>query len=214
MALLAFQSCADLFGQHCSDRLPLPPGGVRSKQLDSLATEIQLWLPPLQVSVSTPCARSPQLRATCELGATCSRRCGILPPCRPADWVRCVRACVLLRIPARHLLPSLVLHPGRRPPPQATMLSHHWPRRGFYASYPCPDQPGLGLSKEQRLRLTLVAHLWPSCTGFADLVQLAESPPGPLPASPDLVTQAWGQILHPLPERLKLAAWCLYGSAC
>ena len=56
-------SCADPFGQHCSDRLPLPPGGVRSKQLDSLATEIQLWVRPLQVSVSTPCAGSPQLRA-------------------------------------------------------------------------------------------------------------------------------------------------------
>ena len=67
--------------------------------------------------------------------------------------------------------------------------------------------------REQRLRLTLVAPLWPKQLWYADLVNLSQGLPWPLPIRHNLLSQAEGQILHPAPRRLKLAAWCLDGSS-
>ena len=99
------------------------------------------------------------------------------------------------------------------PPLGHDAFAHQWPRCSLYAFPPFALIPlVLARVREQGLRLTLVAPLWPKRLWFADLVLLAERPPWLIPPGPDLLSQARGHIRRLDTCRLRLAVWSLDGS--
>ena len=101
------------------------------------------------------------------------------------------------------------------PPLGHDALAHRWPSGQLYAFPPIPLlQQVLDKVREEEVRVILIAPNWPTQTWFADLRLLLSGEPWSLPARPDLLTQAAGEIFHTDPQKWSLVAWPLKGSIC
>lgn len=102
---------------------------------------------------------------------------------------------------------------SRNPFPSAEgtdCLQHTWNFRLGYIFPPTPLIAKFLLRLKHSAALVLaVIPFWPRRPWFTTLLQLSTADPIPLPVTTDLLTQ--GQLLHPNPERLHLAAWRLKG---
>lgn len=91
-------------------------------------------------------------------------------------------------------------------------LAHPWPNVLLYAFPPLSlISPTLDRIRENGLSLLLIAPRWPGRLWLAEIVQLLQGEPWPLPLRRDLLSQAGGQIFHPHPERVDLWVWPVKG---
>ncbi|XP_073725558.1 kinesin-like protein KIF6 isoform X3 [Misgurnus anguillicaudatus] len=91
-------------------------------------------------------------------------------------------------------------------------LAHPWPNVLLYAFPPLSlISPTLERVRENALSLLLIAPHWPGRPWLAEIVQLLQGEPWPLPLRRDLLSQAGGKNFHPQPERVNLWVWHMKG---
>ena len=92
-------------------------------------------------------------------------------------------------------------------------LVHSGPRVLLYTFPPFTLlQPLLRRVLVERMRLILVAPLWPHMLWFSAIPPLLDGLPWELPHQRDLLSKANGALFHPFPEGLRLMAWPLRGT--
>ena len=193
-------------------------GGVRSPSMNHLAEAIHRWAATHLLSI-----RAAHVPGRLNLGADLMSRGGtqgpewhLKPEVVRQIWTRFGRADVDLFASrdATHC-PLWFSIKNDSPPLGHDALAHPWPKSGSYAFPPFALIPCvLERVRSQRLQMVLVAPMWPTRIWYADLVALAQGPAWVLPLCKDLLSQAGGAILHPHPERCKLAVWSLSGTDC
>ncbi|KAK9399508.1 hypothetical protein NXF25_012527 [Crotalus adamanteus] len=118
----------------------------------------------------------------------------------------------LFASPANAQLPRYFTRFPSRGAEGTDTLRSRWPKGLLYAFPPLPLIPAVirKLLLEGAELILLVPH-WPRRPWFADLVDLSISPPWKIPA--DRISLSQGQLQHPDPQWLQLAAWHLKGRA-
>ncbi|XP_056307255.1 uncharacterized protein LOC130219008 [Danio aesculapii] len=91
-------------------------------------------------------------------------------------------------------------------------LAHPWPNVLLYAFPPLSlISPTLDRVRESGLSLLLIAPRWPGRLWLAEIAELLQGEPWPLPLRRDLLSQAGAQIFHPHPEQINLWVWPVKG---
>ncbi|XP_024141773.2 uncharacterized protein LOC112154824 [Oryzias melastigma] len=91
-------------------------------------------------------------------------------------------------------------------------LAHEWPKALLYAFPPLElIPPTLARVRGGHHSLILIAPRWPGKPWLAEIFQLMDREPWPLPLRRDLLSQARGEIFHPHPGHMALWAWPVRG---
>lgn len=185
-------------------------GGLRSRQLHTLARKLILWSDVHLLSV-----RATHVLRVQNLGADHLSRGNPLyaewtlhPAVVDQIWTRFCRAVVDLFASGENLQCPLFfsLH-DRGALLVVDAFAHEWPCAPLYALAPLAwIPPTLPKVRENSPSLILIASHWPSMHWLVEVRQLVQGRPWPLPLCRDLLSQAHGQIFHLHPERLALWA--------
>ena len=190
-------------------------GGTRSLQLHGLARRVILWSSTQLLS-----RRATHVPGVLNRGADLLSRGNPLygewrihPQVVDQIWLRYGRAAVdLFALRENAQCPLFFSLSDANAPLGVDALAHPWPDALLYAFPPLSlISPTLIRVREQGLSLIMIAPRWPSKHWLAEIIQLLAGEPWPLPIRSDLLSQAYGEIYHPHPDRLALWVWPVRG---
>ncbi|XP_032363038.1 LOW QUALITY PROTEIN: uncharacterized protein LOC116675032 [Etheostoma spectabile] len=186
-------------------------GGLRSRQLHTLARRLILWSSRHLLSL-----RATHVPGALNHGADLLSRGAPLygnwtlhPAIVGQVWTRFGRAEVDL-FASKDNAQCPLFFSIRDPdaPLGVDALAHAWPSALLYAFPPLAlIPPTLSRVREHQCRMILIAPHWPAMHWLAEIYLLLCGQPWQLPLRRDMLSQAGGTIFHPHPERLALWAW-------